>query len=586
MKHLLQDLLAQGVVTLKEQGIIPEDVTYQALIERAKDPLHGDYSTNVAFQLAKPCKLSPLKIAERLIPAIPASSIVEKIEMAGNGFINFFIYDTAKADIISEALTQGTQFGCSLLGKGQKILIEYVSANPTGPLHVGHGRSAAFGSCLAHILRAQGYEVSSEYYVNDAGRQMNILAVSIWLRYLELMNEPVIFPDNAYQGDYVKQIAQEVLNAHGKKYMHEWSLIKQNLPLDAHEGGDKELYIDAMISKAKMLLGESGFAEVHKQGLDSVLEDIIEDLSEFGVHFDKWFSEKSLMEDGSIAKGVQALRDGGHTYEQEGALWFRATHFGDEKDRVLIRANGEYTYFASDVAYHWNKYSRGFTKVIDIFGADHHGYVSRIKSAVHALGHDDNALYILLVQFAILTRSGERVQMSTRSGSFVTLRQLREEVGNNATRFFYVARKSEQHMEFDLDLAKSESNDNPVYYIQYAHARICSVLKQLKERGLSWDEGVALFDGTLLTQPHEKTLITLLSQYKDVLESAALMCEPHQLSYFLRELANALHSYYNAVTLLCEQENLRFARIQLLKAVRQVLFNGLTLLGVFAPESM
>jgi arginyl-tRNA synthetase len=586
MKHLLEDLLKTAIATLKEQGIIPQEVSVVALVERTKDSLHGDYTTNVAFQLAKPCKLSPLKIAEHLLQVIPASIDIEKIEMAGHGFINFYIHNEAKADIISEVLTEGNQFGCSDLGKGQKVLLEYVSANPTGPLHVGHGRSAAFGSCLAHILSAMGYDVCSEYYINDAGRQMNILTASIWLRYLELAGETIIFPDNAYKGEYVKEIAQEVLNTHGKKYVREWSKIKENLPLDASDGGDKELYIDAVISKAKMLLNDAGFAELHKQGLDSVLDDIVEDLSEFGVHFDNWFSEKSLMEDGSIAKGVQALRDGGHTYEQEGALWFKATAFGDEKDRVLIRANGEYTYFASDVAYHWNKYSRGFTKVIDIFGADHHGYISRIKSAVNALGHDDNALHILLVQFAILTRSGERVQMSTRSGSFVTLRELREEVGNDAARFFYVARKSEQHMEFDLDLAKSESSDNPVYYIQYAHARICSVLKQLKERGLSSNDSVDLFHGALLTEPHEKTLITLLSQYKDVLESAALTCEPHQLSYFLRELANALHSYYNAVTLLCEQESLRFARMYLLKAVRQVLFNGLTLLGVSAPESM
>jgi arginyl-tRNA synthetase len=403
---------------------------------------------------------------------------------------------------------------------------------------------------------------------------------------LELAGQPVVVPANAYKGDYVCDIAQEFLAQYAKAYVHSWVSVIDNLPQDEPQGGDKELYIDALIERVKELLGSDVFSLVHSYGLNTVLKDIQSDLAEFGVHYKNWFSEHSLFEDGSIQKGIQALKDGGHTYEQEGALWFKATDFGDEKDRVLIRANGQTTYFASDVAYHWNKYERGYDRLINIFGADHHGYITRLRSVVKALGHDENTLNVLLVQFAILYRGQERVQMSTRSGSFVTLRELREEVGNDAARFFYVARKSEQHMDFDLDLAKSESNDNPVYYIQYAHARICSVLRQLKERGLSWDKSLGLNRIDLLNEVQEQALIALISRYPEVVKSAAAQCEPHQVAYYLRELANGLHSYYNAVPLLCEQEDLRCARLCLIEAVRQVLKNGLDLLGVSAPESM
>ena len=488
--------------------------------------------------------------------------------------------------IIAEVLEQGVTFGLSAIGQGKRILIEFVSANPTGPLHVGHGRGAAYGATLCNVLKAAGFDVNAEYYVNDAGRQMNILAVSVWLRYLELAQEPVVFPTNAYKGDYVYDIAKTLWSEHAKQYVASWAEISNALPEDEPQGGDKELYIDAMIARAISLLGQTGFDTFHRHALNTVLEDINDDLNEFGVSFDTWFSERALFEDASIEKGIQALKEGGHTFEQEGALWFKATDFGDEKDRVLVRANGQATYFASDVAYHWNKYDRGFDRVIDIFGADHHGYMTRIRSAVTALGHDENALDILLVQFANLYRGVERVQMSTRSGSFVTLRELRQEVGNDAARFFYVMRKPEQHMDFDLDLAKSESSDNPVYYIQYAHARICSVVRQLQERGLSWDKAMGLNHVSLLGEPQEEALLTLIGRYPEAVESAALLCEPHQLAYYLRELANGLHSYYNAVPLLCEDDALRCARLCLLEAVRQVVNNGLNLLGVSAPESM
>ncbi|CEK09750.1 arginine--tRNA ligase [Legionella hackeliae] len=586
MKQTVEELLAQALEALKKTAVIPQDLDVDLKVERAKDNSHGDFASNLAMILAKPCRQSPRKLAELIVDAIPAHSSVDRVEIAGPGFINFFMRNDALSQIVAQILKQGDQFGRSNLGQGQKVILEFVSANPTGPLHVGHGRGAAFGATLGNLLTAAGFEVNREYYVNDAGRQMNILAASVWLRYLVLAGQEIVFPANGYRGDYVMDIAQEVLDKKGSDFVHPWSTVIEGLPADEPDGGDKEIYIDAIISRAKALLGEQNFKLFHKHALDSVLGDIKDDLAEFGVEFDCWFSEQSLLDDGDIEKGIQALKDGGHTYEKEGALWFCATDFGDEKDRVLVRANGNTTYFASDVAYHWNKYDRGFDRVIDIFGADHHGYVTRVKSAVKALGHDENAVDVLLVQFAILYRGGERVQMSTRSGSFVTLRELREEVGNDAARFFYVMRKPEQHMDFDLDLAKSESSDNPVYYIQYAHARISSVLRQLQERGLSWDEAKGLDNITLLKEPQEAVLITLISRYPEVIESAARACEPHQLAYYLRELANGLHSYYNAIQLLCEQDELRSARLCLLVAVRQILRNGLRLLGVSTPESM
>lgn len=586
MKSTIEQLLTDALQQMKLSGLVPSDVAVEVKVERSKDKSHGDFATNLALMLAKPCGQSPRKLAEQLIEFLPESTLVERLEIAGAGFINFFIGQAAQTQVIASVLSAGEQYGRSQLGRGQSVLLEFVSANPTGPLHVGHGRSAAFGASLANLLTAAGYNVCREYYVNDAGRQMNILAVSVWLRYLALANEPIVFPANGYRGDYVHTMAQALLDQHGRAYVHAWAEVLESLPKDEPEGGDKEIYIDAMIERARQLLGQAGYHLFHQYALQSVLADIKQDLAEFGVEYDDWFSEQSLLDDGAIEKGIEALKNAGHTFEHEGALWFRATSFGDEKDRVLIRANGQSTYFASDVAYHWNKYHRGFERVIDIFGADHHGYISRITSAVNALGHDERALTILLVQFAILYRGDERVQMSTRSGSFVTLRELREEVGNDAARFFYVMRKPEQHMDFDLELAKSESNDNPVYYIQYAHARICSVLRQLRERGLTHDEALGLANVGALHEPQEVALMVLISRYPEMIEAAARACEPHQIAYYLRELATGLHSYYNAVTLLCDDQALRHARLCLLKSVRQVLHNGLQLLGVSAPESM
>jgi arginyl-tRNA synthetase len=586
MKSTIEQLLSHSLQQMRESGAIPSDLSVEVRVDRSKDKAHGDFATNLALLLAKPCAQPPRKLAEQLIAALPENTLIERTDIAGAGFINFFICQTAQTEVVAHVLAEKERFGASQIGGGQSVLLEFVSANPTGPLHVGHGRSAAFGASLANLLTFSGFRVCREYYVNDAGRQMDILAASVWLRYLALAKEPIVFPANGYRGEYVQTIAQDLLVKHGREFVHPFAAVIDSLPNDEPEGGDKELYIDAIIQRAKDLLGADGFKLFHAYALQSVLSDIQHDLSEFGVHYDDWFSERTLEDEGAIQKAVDALNAAGKTYEHEGALWFRATDFGDEKDRVLIRANGQSTYFASDVAYHWNKYHRGFERVIDIFGADHHGYISRITAAVHALGHDANALTILLVQFAILYRAGERVQMSTRSGSFVTLRELREEVGNDAARFFYVMRKPEQHMDFDLDLAKSQSTDNPVYYIQYAHARICSVLRQLQERGMSHDEAVGLSHIAKLQEPHELALMVLISRYPETVEAAAHVCEPHLIAYYLRELATGLHSYYNAVTLLCDHAPLRHARLCLLKSVRQVLCNGMQLLGVSTPESM
>jgi arginyl-tRNA synthetase len=586
MKTTIETLLLSSLQTLMNQGELPAIELPEIKVDRTKDERHGDFATNIALMLSKPMKQSPSAIADIIIAHLFTTNQFKSIEKAGPGFINFFLNASTTYDIIREVLTKKADFGRANIGQGQKVLVEFVSANPTGPLHVGHGRGAAFGASLSNMLTFAGFDVTREYYVNDAGRQMLILATSTWLRYLILCGEPVVFPDNAYKGEYVTDMAKIALNDKQQAYQIPWQIVVEGLPLDEKEGGDKEIYIDEMIQKAKEVLGEEGFNYFHGLALTQVLDDIKVDCHQFGVDFDDWFSEQSLFDEGAIEKSIQALKNTPYTYEHEGALWFKSTDFGDEKDRVLLRANGQPTYFASDVAYHWNKFDRGFERVINIFGADHHGYVARVKAAVKALGHDEDAIHVHLVQFAILYRDGERVQMSTRSGSFVTLRELRDEVGNDATRFFYVMRKPEQHMDFDLSLAKSHSNDNPVYYIQYAHARICSIFRQLESRGIMQDEAKGLHSLHLLTTKEELALMTQLATFPEIIRQCAKEEEPHLLCYYLKQLATALHSYYNAVVILCDDDNLRMARLCLLHAVQQVLTTGLQLLGVSAPESM
>ena len=430
------------------------------------------------------------------------------------------------------------------------------------------------------------FSVLREYDVNDAGRQMDILATSLLLRYLEHCGVEIIFPSNGYKGEYVKEIAEQLFAQHDKNLMHPANAVYEGISADEPAGGDKEKHIDDLINRAKTLLGDDSYLQVFDLGLNNILDGIKEDLKAFGVEYDEWFSERSLANKGLIKQAVERLQKADYVYEKNGALWFKSTAFGDEKDRVVVRDNGQSTYFASDIAYHMDKMERGFDRVIDIWGADHHGYIPRVKAALQALGDDVDKLDVLLVQFAILYRGEEKVPMSTRSGSFVTLRELCEEIGTDAARFFYVLRKCEQHMDFDLELAKSQSSDNPVYYIQYAHARICSVFRQLSEKKITHNAQQGAENLSSLTEVHETDLIKSLAKYPEIIEKAALNEEPHQVAHYLRELANELHTYYNAHQFIVDDEKIRNARLNLISATRHVLHNGLKLLGVSAPESM
>jgi arginyl-tRNA synthetase len=589
MKHQVKQLVSAALQRLAEGGIDAAAALADPQIERARDPGHGDFATNAALVLAKAARRPPRELAQRLVEALPASPLVERVEIAGPGFVNFFLSPNAYRTLIPEILAAGPAYGRSRLGAGRRVQVEFVSANPTGPLHVGHGRGAAYGAVVADLLAAVGFEVHREYYVNDAGRQMDILGTSVWLRYLELCGEVLDFPSNGYKGDYVWDIAATLHREHGDAYRCDASDVFEGVPPDERPDepdGDKEAHIDALIERAKELLGDNRYRYVFELGLNTILDDIRDDLALFGVRYDEWFSERSLTEKGAVNRAIERLREGGHLYELDGALWFRSSAFGDEKDRVVVRDNGQTTYFASDIAYHMDKLERGFDRVIDIWGADHHGYIPRVKGALQALGDDPKRLDVLLVQFAILYRRGEKVQMSTRSGEFVTLRELRKEVGRDAARFFYVMRRCEQHMDFDLDLAKSQSADNPVYYVQYAHARVCSVLRQAADKGIPVEPSSGEANLERLGEAHELALLKDLARYPEVVEAAALTEEPHQLTQYLRDLANDLHTYYNAHQFLVEDPALRDARIKLILATREVLRNGLNLLGVSAPESM
>ncbi len=586
MKNHLESLLAQALAQLQADGTLPATESVTAKVERARDRQHGDFASAVAMGLAKALKRKPRELAEAIVAALPPSNLVSKVEIAGPGFINFFLPSDAYQKTVGEILRAGDAYGRGTAGNQLAVQVEFVSANPTGPLHVGHGRGAAYGAAVANLLAAAGFRVHREYYVNDAGRQMDILAASVWLRYLEALGERFTFPINGYKGGYVRDIAASLRQIHGDKFRRDAAQVMNGIPPDEPAGGDKEQHIDALIARARQLLGADDYRTVFDAGLHIVLADIRQDLQEFGVTYDLWYSERSLTESGAVERALQRLKASGHAYEKDGALWFRATAFGDEKDRVLVRDNGQTTYFASDIAYHMDKLERGYARVIDVWGADHHGYVPRVKAALQAMGDDPAKLDVLLVQFAILYKGGERMQMSTRSGEFVTLRELRQEVGNDAARFFYVTRKCEQHMDFDLDLAKSQSADNPVYYIQYAHARVCSVLRQLSEKNLARDTARGTANLHLLHEEHEQSLLITLSRYPEVVETAALSHEPHLVAHYLREVAYEFHTYYNSHQFLVDSAELRDARLNLIEATRQVIRNGLALLGVSAPESM
>ena len=583
VKTQLADLLKRALAS-----VAPAAAETPIHLERPRDPTHGDFATNLAMQLAKALKRNPREIAQQLVNELPPSPLVKAAEIAGAGFINFRLETGAKTAAVQAVLAAGADYGRSTLGGGRKIQVEFVSANPTGPLHVGHGRGAAYGASLSALLAFAGWDVTREYYVNDAGRQMDILGLSTWLRYLDLQGVTVAFPPNAYQGDYVREMAKQMVAAHGGQFVRSAEDVLACTPglppadrADDEAKNQRELHLDALIARAKDLLGPD-WSYVHAHALSEQLADCRNDLEEFGVEFEVWFSEKALYDTGLVVRCVDLLEKKGHLYVQDGAKWFKSTAFGDEKDRVVQRENGLYTYFASDIAYHLNKYERGFEEIINIWGADHHGYIPRVKGAVAALELDPARLHVALVQFAVLYRNGQKASMSTRSGEFVTLRELRQEVGNDACRFFYALRKSDQHLDFDLDLAKSQTNENPVYYVQYAHARICSVVAQ-------WGGDLAELaqaDLGRLENPRELVLTNKLAEFADIINTAAKDLAPHQIAFYLKDLAGEFHGWYNAERMLVDDPGLRDARVALAAAVRQVIRNGMALLGVSCPESM
>ncbi len=587
MKNHLMTLLQQSLTALCEQELLPQEShSINIQLEAAKDFKHGEYASNLAMVLAKTAGKNPRELAALIVSHLPQSDQVAKVEIAGPGFINFTLTPAALEQVITKILQAQDHYGWNTTGAGQKIHLEYVSANPTGPLHVGHGRSAAYASCVANLLKVNGFQVHQEYYVNDAGRQMRILGFSAWLRYLQISGDAVQLPTNAYQGDYIIDIAHLLLKKYQQRFKKDSKAIAEAAAEKFSPETDSDRYIDAYIEGAIKLLGKEEFDIIQQLTLQEILADIKEDLTQFGVVYDNWFFETQLMAANLVEAGIDLLQKQGHVYKKEGATWFKATDFNDEKDRVLIRENGITTYFASDVAYHLHKFRQDYDKVIDVFGADHHGYIARIKAFLQGLGEDSKKLEVLLVQFAILYRGKEKVSMSTRSGSFVTLRELRNEVGNDAARYFYVARKPDQHLDFDLELAKAQSSDNPVYYVQYAHARICSVWRQLVALGDVWRIDDGLENLNLLSSDYERQLLRSLTNYPDLLHNAGMRYEPHLIAHYLQELAHLFHTYYNSEKFLVSDIYLRNARLSLIKAVQIVLLSGLKILGISAPEQM
>lgn len=625
MKSAIQTHVEQVINTLVDSQQFPQEAKHANVhVERTKDPAHGDFACNIAMQLARAVKQNPRHIATILVAELEKNPLFSGVEIAGPGFINFRLSQNRYNDLVANILDESFSFGSiAAPADAPKLLLEFVSANPTGPLHVGHGRGAAYGATLANLLRAAGQHVDCEYYVNDAGRQMDILALSVYLRYLQTAGfTGVVYPKNVYQAQYCRDIAESIQQDSGDAYVPASDFF-DDLPITDYAAylvedsqlaeelkqcetrltaEDKarievikttqatlkqqgEQFIDALIARAKSHLGDTGYAVFFDAALTSIREDIKADLGEFGVEYQNWYSEKSLFTSGKIAAAIEVLRDKGHLYEKNGALWFRTTDFGDEKDRVVQRDNGAYTYFASDIAYHHDKLQRGYDQLVDIFGADHHGYMARVKAALLAFGHDPEKLRFELVQFAVLYKGGEKMQMSTRSGKYVTLRDLRDMIGNSAVRFFYVMRKPQQHMDFDLDLAVATNKDNPLYYIQYAHARICQLFNKAAEQGVESAADASRIDK--LQSDHELALLRVLEKYAEVVQSAAKDYAPHQLIHYLKDLATVLHGYYDAGNVkFLEADELQSARFALLLATKQILANGLQLTGVDAPERM
>nr|WP_297459751.1 arginine--tRNA ligase [uncultured Halomonas sp.] len=561
MKDTIVSLLDEALATLKRQGIVPQDATPTIKVDPTRDKAHGDYASNLALMLAKPAGKKPRELAESLIGALPGSSAVQKVEIAGPGFINFFAATDAVAQIVPSILDAGDTFGRSLQGAGQKVQVEFVSANPTGPLHVGHGRGAAIGDCLCRLLEATGYDVTREFYYNDAGAQIANLARSVQARVQGLTPHDDAWPEDGYRGDYINDVALSYL------------------------AGDT---VDADDQHVTAAADGDDLEAIRRFAVAYLRREQDLDLKAFGVEFDVYFLESSLYDEGKVEETVQRLIDKGHTYEQDGALWLRTTSFGDDKDRVMRKSDGAYTYFVPDVAYHLGKWQRGFKQVIDEQGADHHSTVTRVRAGLQALeaGIPDGWPDYVLHQMVLVTRSGVEVKLSKRAGSYVTLRDLIDEVGRDATRYFLAARRADSQLTFDIDLARSQSNDNPVYYVQYAHARVCSVMRRAEADGLPFDLAVACEHLALLDTDQEKALMNRLARFPEVVEHAAASREPQQVAQYLQDLAADFHTCYNAVKVIIDDAATRNARLALGLATRQVIRNGLDLLGVGAPEEM
>ncbi|QTN00898.1 arginine--tRNA ligase [Sediminibacillus dalangtanensis] len=539
--------------TVVDAGLAKQDELPVVVLEQPKDKNHGDYATNIAMQLAKIAKMPPRQIAEKIVEQFDRTKAsIKQMDIAGPGFINFFMDNQYLTELVPSILKAGEAYGSSQIGKGQKVQIEFVSANPTGDLHLGHARGAAVGDSLANVLEKAGYQVAREYYINDAGNQINNLAVSVEARYMQALGKEWEMPEDGYHGKDIIELGKQLAEEHGDK----WS----------HSPAEERLHY------------------FREYGLQYELKKLEGDLSQFRVPFDNWFSETSLYQDEQIDQALETLKDKGHIYEQDGATWFRTTDFGDDKDRVLIKQDGSYTYLTPDIAYHKNKLDRGFDTLINIWGADHHGYIPRMRAAIQALGYEKDKLEVEIIQMVNLFQNGERVKMSKRTGKAVTLRELMEEVGIDAMRYFFVMRSSDSHLDFDMDLARSQSNENPVFYVQYAHARICTMLKQAEEKGFTVSKDI---DGTLLATEKEEELLKRLGEFTSAIEEAAVKRTPHRVTQYIFDLASTLHSFYNAEKVLdTDQPERTKARLALMEAVRVTIANGLALIGVRAPERM
>ena len=581
MKEEIQKSLQDIISGLYDNPELSTDL-YVVHIQDNKDKEHGDLASNIALVLSKPLKKNPKEIANEIIEQFSLDANIIKVEVAGPGFINFFLSKSSHGEVLKKISSEKKNYG-KVQPINKKVLIEYVSSNPTGPLHIGHGRGAVFGSVLSQLLKEAGFEVDEEYYVNDFGRQMNILSVSLWIRYAQLFDSQVKMLKKGYQGEYLIDIAKKLKKIKSDELYIANKNISSLINSDQEED---EVFTDHVIEIFKSQLSKD-FNFLRDFALEEIIDLIKRDLLDFGVNHNKWFSESSLYRndketESRVEKAIQGLKSNGFVYEQDNAIWFKSSDFGDDKDRVLKRGNGDYTYFASDVAYHLDKYDRGYDRVINIWGSDHHGYIPRVKAAMEANNRDKDKLEVVFIQFANLIREGKKITMSTRSGEFITLKELIEEVSTEAARFFYINRKADQHLDFDLDLAKEQSKDNPLYYIQYAHARICSVLRKSKAKDSELDNS----DLALLNSDREVEIQKMLQQYPTLIEKAALSSEPHLICYYLKDLASSFHSYYNSEKFLVEDEMLMNSRLFLLSGVKQVIHNGLSILGINAPQEM